>query len=749
MPLSRVIPYALPEPPWRSAPLLSYALLIMLGIGVAWTVKDFATPWMWLTLAAIASTATVLLYRKFQAQRDKRFLIWIGGATAVVFSAATLLSVAYGNVKTEWPAKEQVWTGHITNIHKQKENGASVDVCLPEGKQPYSGHTVRLYLQGKQTQNLQPGTLIAFQSTIRGENSVGNPGDFDYATYLLTHGISGQGFVRENAWKSDTAYTESGWITTLLNVRKMLVERYADFFSGTDLEILSALTLGEKSFLQTDTRDLLSETGTSHILALSGLHLGILFSLLNLLFLKRIRHRWWRIVANLLTLFALWNFVLMVGAPLSLIRAAVMFTLLQVANALRREQNATLNNLAFAAIVMLLWQPMSLFDVGFQLSFCSVFAIVIAGEYLWRRFPLPEWVDDKALVRMLHPKSRRIGFLKYFDRHFFTRLRYSFRRNAYSFFSSTLYPLLCVSLTAQLGTAPLVVYYFHTFPTYALLANLFVVPIAYCLLGGALLFFLVPINLVQQVVAYVLHLLLLFMQQVLWFISELPGACFKLYPTALTLIVFALIPFLLYALFEIKLRRTRLQLIYAITALFLVSIATETYQTFSQRVTPQIVIYKLSRTTNIHFISSAEESYLYTTLKPDSVALKFAYIQKNFFEPNHMQQPKLLTKQTEQYNHLVREGNFFLFGKKRLHLLNYSSYGKAPQQTIPVDILLVAYKCWDTPQEVLFRFQPKQIVLDNTLPYKLKSEWQSFCQQAAIPCHDLYSQGAFVLQLNE
>lgn len=749
MPLSRVIPYALPEAPWRSTPLLGYALLMMLGIGGGWTLKDSTEPWIWLLLAAVAAIATALLYRRFQGQRDKRFLVWIGGAIAVVFSAATLLSVSYRNVKTEWPEKEQVWTGRIAGVHKQKENGASVDVRLTEGEQPYAGHTVRLYLQGEETRNLQPGAPIAFQSVIRGGNPAGNPGDFDYAAYLLTHGISGQGFVRENEWKSDTATVQGGWLTTLLHVRKKLVARYADFFDGRDLEILSALTLGEKSLLQTDTRDLFSETGTSHILALSGLHLGILFSLLNLLFLKRIRRRWLRIAANLLTLFALWNFVLMVGAPLSLIRAAVMFSLLQVANAIRREQNVTLNNLSFAAIIILLWQPMSLLDVGFQLSFCSVFAIVIAGEFLWQRFPLPEWVDDKALVRTLHPKPGRIGFLKYFDSHFLARIRYSFRRNGYLFFRSTLYPTLCVSLTAQLGTAPLVVYYFHIFPTYALLANLFVVPIAYCLLGGALLFFLVPIDIVQQAVACVLRLLLLFMQQALSFISGLPCAYFKLYPSALTLLALALIPALLYALHEVRSRRTRLRLIYAITALLLLGIGCETYQTYTRRVTPQIVFYKLSRSTNVHFIRSAEESYLYTTIKPDSIAQRFAYIQKNYFEPNHISPPRLLTKQTERYNHLSREGNFFLFGEKRLYLLNHSLQGKTTQRPIPVDLLLVAYKCWNTPQEVLTRFKPTQIVLDNSLPYRLKSDWQTYCRQAAIPCHDLYSQGAFVLKLYE
>ena len=210
-----------------------------------------------------------------------------------------------------------------------------------------------------------------------------------------------------------------------LEQRSKLLDRLSESgVDGSAYAVVAAMALGDKSQLTTELRDAYAISGASHILALSGLHLGIIYTLLSLL----LSRRRWQVLSQVVIIVCIWLFVFLVGMS-----ASVMVSIYALLSLGHRDK-LSVNTLAFAAIVMLLLNPMSLFDVGFQLSFMAVLAILLF-------YPLFESVWSQPFL---------------FDHRLF----------------KWLWTMLAVSCAAQIGVAPLIAYYFGRFSCYFLLANL-------------------------------------------------------------------------------------------------------------------------------------------------------------------------------------------------------------------------------------------------------------------------------------
>ena len=228
----------------------------------------------------------------------------------------------------------------------------------------------------------------------------------------------------------------------MLRLRHTLLAEYMErAFGGDVLGVLSALTLGDKRVLGEEVRAVYADAGVSHVLALSGLHVGIIYAMLAFLLRGLLRSRSLRWLREVLTVAVLWLFAMMVGMSASVVRAVSMYTLYILARWVSKE-SSPLSVLSLAAFAMLLVQPLCLFDVGFQLSFMAMVPILCVEP----------------------------------------RLEALFRRSSLPPVPAYLVGVACMSLAAQLGTFPLVLYHFGTFPTYFLLTNLVVIPYLYVVL---------------------------------------------------------------------------------------------------------------------------------------------------------------------------------------------------------------------------------------------------------------------------
>ena len=269
-----------------------------------------------------------------------------------------------------------------------------------------------------------------------------------------------------------------------LQWRQKLLERYeAQGLEGEQYAVVAAMTLGDKSALTKHVRDVYSVTGAAHVLALSGLHLGIIYTLLSFLVVgKR-----WQTLSQIICLLGIWAFAFLVGLSASVVRSAIMLTVYALLSLGHRDK-MSLNTLAFTAILMLVVSPRSLFDIGFQLSFMAVGAILLWLPVFMSVFS-ESYLMDHRLVKWV-------------------------------------WGMIGVSLSAQLGVAPLIAYYFGRFSTYFLLTNFIVVPAATFILYLSLTALLIPSF------AYLLIYIVKQLNACLFYLAAIPGASIEgLHPT--------------------------------------------------------------------------------------------------------------------------------------------------------------------------------------------------------------------------
>ncbi|MDR0894251.1 MAG: ComEC family competence protein [Prevotellaceae bacterium] len=311
---------------------------------------------------------------------------------------------------------------------------------------------------------------------------------FDYARYLARKGVSATAFVASDCWQKAGHDSTRTLSQRARDYRAQIVNYYRRLgFGGDNLGVLSALTVGEKEELGEEIRNTYTVAGVSHVLALSGLHVGILYMLCIALLGKK---RKVRIVGTLLIVLpVMWLFALLTGLSASVVRSVILFSLLALSQ-LSFDRPYTINILAAIAFLMLLCCPLWLFDVGFQLSFIAVASIHFIQPRLHRLLPLP--ADNQLAGRLLR------------------------------------YPagLLTVSTAAQIGTAPLVLFYFHRFPTYFLLTNLWMIPlVTLCLCTAIVMLLLSPfLTPLQQGAVWLLDTLLNLQNHSLRWIEQLPWA---------------------------------------------------------------------------------------------------------------------------------------------------------------------------------------------------------------------------------
>ena len=282
-----------------------------------------------------------------------------------------------------------------------------------------------------------------------------------------------------------------------------------------DYAVIAAMALGDKSALDSNTRNSYSISGASHILAVSGLHVGIIFQL----FIFLLGGRKYSFYTIALSLISIWTYVFLIGLPASAVRAAIMLSAYSISLAFHRT-GLPLNTLAAAYIFMLFISPLYLFELSFQLSFLAVASILLF-------FP--------PLYSLLTIRSRFVRWA---------------------------WGLLCVSLAAQIGTLPVIVYYFGRISCYSLLTNYIAIPSATLILylGAALILFS-PLTLLSPVSPVVTPLISLtakiltsitqFLNTAISLISMLPGASIENIRISLPLVIaiYALILFI-YALWR-------------------------------------------------------------------------------------------------------------------------------------------------------------------------------------------------------
>jgi competence protein ComEC len=377
--------------------------------------------------------------------------------------------------------------------------------------------------------NIQYGDEIIIRGKLRRPRDRRNPGEFDYREYLLAQGIFGVVTVNESRQIKNYSSGGGSW---LLRNLVYPVKSYLDEFVATNLPareaaLLRGLLIGERGEIPSELRDDFAKLGVIHILAVSGLHVGFIMIIFMGVFGFFRVPNWARVF---LTLLGLLFYAFLTNLKPPVVRASIMGGILLLGTLLERKTDV-INTLALAALVILIINPMELFQSGFQLSFAAVASIVY-----------------------IYPKLRGFNyFRKFLQKH---------QGNAF-----VRYPveLLLVSAAAFIGTLPFTILYFNRLPRISLPANLLVVPLSFCSLASGMvasftnLFIPALAKLYLEATWFFLHLLI----RIVEWGSRLPLAYWEFYKFSPLLLLGYFIGLLLILNFGSK-RARRWLLIYTL-----------------------------------------------------------------------------------------------------------------------------------------------------------------------------------------
>lgn len=335
--------------------------------------------------------------------------------------------------------------------------------------------------------SLHYGDYIIIKGRLNEITASNNPFQFDFKRYNAMTSIFHNGYLQRERWRSMGVNKVNPIYALGYTWQRVLQETFNHYFKDESVRgVAEAIVFGYKEDLNDDWLEAFSKTGTVHVLAVSGLHVGIIYTLLSYLLLLGSSKGRSRVIKSVVILFALFLYSLVTGFSPSVSRAAIMFATVIVAKAFQRKTNIY-NTLSFACFILLLVNPLNIYNVGFQFSFLAVIGIVLYTDYfkgIWRSSTK---TGDKVMT------------------------------------------LACVSLAAQLTTFPLGLYYFHQFPNYFIVSNMLVIPcISIVLYLGV---FMVVSTFIYQPVAQFLadlaEIYIRFIVQVASYIQELPYAFFE------------------------------------------------------------------------------------------------------------------------------------------------------------------------------------------------------------------------------
>lgn len=446
-------------------PFLFFTIAYILGIHVRLETNLFAT------ILFICSATVVLLtiFRKRISKIPAIFLLLfligflrVDKQSVELPSNSTVTSIIE-IVERKNTSKD--WDQSIGIIHSVRDQGV------------YKSTNQKILLYTNSDVLREGMQVLAILSPRKIQNTY-NPGSFNAETYWMSKGISHLGFITDEDF-SLLDFQQVGFLKRFTDATRTYIINVLDEFSDDHTGILKALLLGEKGDLSTEIKDQFANAGAMHLLAVSGLHIGIIAFLLLFLF-EQFPRVLSSLTAHILVVIILWIYAILTGLSPSVTRAVLMFSLL-ILSRLATGQYDPVNILFFSAFIVVSIDPLVIYDIGFQLSYLAVLGI---------------FIFQHRFVALIPFRSKALNW----------------------FWQGT-----CIGISAQLATAPLSLYYFHQFPNYFVLSNLGIMLISAILMFTSIIYVVTyQLNFLKVVLLFVLSILISILIQFIAWIDGLP-----------------------------------------------------------------------------------------------------------------------------------------------------------------------------------------------------------------------------------
>ena len=513
-----------------------------------------------------------------------------------------------------------------------------------------------------------------------------NPHQFNYKKYLEKQGVYHQVFVNTNEflYLKNTSFSVVGFADRIRKrVQNALKENN---FNETELSVINALLLGQRNDISKDLTTSYTRAGAIHILAVSGLHVGIILLILTLLFKPLEHFKFGKIVKTICIVSLLWAFAFVAGLSASVVRAVTMFTAVAIAMSFQRKI-IIYHSLITSIFVLLLCKPLFLFDVGFQLSYLAVFGIV--------------WIQPK-LYNLWKPR-----FI-IFDK---------------------IWQLITVSTAAQLGVLPISLFYFHQFPGLFMLSNLVIIPfIGLILFLGITVVFLAVIKILPAFLAEIYGDIISLMNAFVDWIAQQESflISFISFSGFLLIASYGLLFFCVRFFSE---KTPKKMIVFLLSLFFFQSVFF-----FEKRATSQKnewIIFNQSRQTIVGSRKGNALKIMYT-LDADKVKKLDVLKQYQIGERIH------------QISFQKDLKNVFSFQEKKLLVIDSLGIYKIQKLRNPIVLLTQSTKI--NLERLIAEIQPSQIIADASNYKNTVAKWKRMCDKKNIPFWDTKTNGAFIFR---
>lgn len=520
---------------------------------------------------------------------------------------------------------------------------------------------------------IEAGRVIIMQAGISRMKPPANPSEFDYRNYLSRKGIYHSAFLQKGQWEITGHKTAFRLRSFAEGIRKKLLQKLTDNGIKDDhFGVSAALLLGQDDYLNNRLREMYASAGAMHILCVSGLHVGVIFLVLNFLlgFLRHVQAG--KILLPAVLIFCIWTYALITGLAPPVMRASIMISFIILGNMLKRHKNVY-NTLAASAFLMLLFNPFVLFSAGFQLSYSAVIGIVSFQKPIYNLAYIKYKLPDK------------------------------------------LWALTAVSIAAQLGTLPVVMYYFHQFPVYSLLTNLFVIPLSSLIIYAGMFLFLLPsLPYVTGAAATLLDSLILLMDYGISFIEALPYGVIR--NISIDMVMLSGLYLIMISLALFFMRKKNASFILALMLIFLFS-CYRASRNYRREIQQHFIVYQVNGHSAYDVVRGRQHCFYADSILLQSEAKIDYSIRPNWL--NMGLDPPKVTQLPALDEHRRNPGECSIMPVPWLKVAVWTGRlppCRPPKNKFKPEILILRGKCPYDFGDLLKWFDPGTVILDASVP---------------------------------
>jgi len=511
-----------------------------------------------------------------------------------------------------------------------------------------------------------------------------NPNQFDYKNYLEKQYVHYQIFTEPHSLFQLTSksHTLFGYADKL---RKTINNKLKNYhFKADELAIINALLLGQRQDISEEIYNSYTSAGAIHILAVSGLHVGIILLMLNFVFKPVEYFKHGKLIKVLILLLLLWSFALVAGLSASVTRAVTMFSVVAIAMHWKRPTNVY-NYLVISIFLLLLFKPMFLFDVGFQLSYLAVLAIVAIQPLLYKFW------------------KPKIKFLDFF------------------------WKIFTVTVAAQFGILPISLYYFHQFPGLFFVSNLVIIPFLGIILGyGIVVIILSLLNILPEFIATIYGYIISSMNTLVSWISNQEQFLFRdISITALQVIASYLFIIALVKFYKNK-TFINLRLLLISVLLFQGILIYNAYENS----TNEFIIFHKSKFT---LIAEKNNTNLKVHHNLDSLTLNNDNVLKNFKVGNFI-------------TNLVHDSVKSVYQVNNKTLLVIDNSGIYKIKSFKPNYVLLRNSPKVNLNRIIDSLHPELVIADGSNYKTYVDLWKRTCLKQKLPFHNTSEMGAYIIR---